>query len=323
MKRLRIILIVLAVLLVGVVVFCILQPKEPSYQGKTLSQWLANYEVARDAGLSQEENARLDELQHATDDAVRHMGTDALPFLAKMLTEKESKFMGKLRDLARRQSLIDFHIKSPFEVEGVRMGRQQRAVIAFGVLGRKAKDAIPIVLRALDEDDPYSIMYAAEAIGATGPDAVEPLTKALTNTNWRVRCTIASVLADWSFADDENREGLTQAERSTASIRAVPTLLKLLKDPNLRVHYIAMRSLGEIHQQPEIVIPEILSYLNSTTETDRHVAVQALARFGSQAKPAVPAIIKALENPQLRVREAATNALLKIDPEVAAKAGVQ
>ena len=51
--------------------------------------------------------------------------------------------------------------------------------------------------------------------------------------------------------------------------------------------------------------------------------IAAMSQFGAQAKPAVPTLLQLLDNRDARIRIAATNALLRIDPDSAAKAGVR
>jgi HEAT repeat protein len=83
-------------------------------------------------------------------------------------------------------------------------------------------------------------------------------------------------------------------------------------------------SLGGIHQESEQVIPILIGYLiDGKEQALRYGALWSLRQFGPAAKPAVPNLLKLINDVNASVRSEATNALIAIDPEAAAKAGVQ
>ena len=81
-------------------------------------------------------------------------------------------------------------------------------------------------------------------------------------------------------------------------------------------------SLGHIHRKSDMVVPALLPYLAKTPIPDCS-AMESLVEFGGDAGAAVPALLRLLGHAQSNVRQYATNALKKIDPEAAAKAGVK
>ena len=82
MKRVYIALAVLAVALVGVIGWQVVKPSgEPHYQGRSLTYWIRSYR--RDQSGVQL-IASPEELATA-DNAVRHIGTNAFPYLLKWL----------------------------------------------------------------------------------------------------------------------------------------------------------------------------------------------------------------------------------------------
>ena len=87
----------------------------------------------------------------------------------------------------------------------------------------------------------------------------------------------------------------------------------------------AILGLGEIHQEPERVIPILVKLLDEPQSPQgfRYDALWALRQFGAQAKPAVPVLLRCLNDAEESIRHEATNALIYIDPEAAAKAGVK
>src|SRR5271165_4964166 len=76
----RAVAIILAIaLLCGLMRF--LQSREPSYQGQSLRYWLEQYEYR--FGQNPADPARRE-----AEDAIRHIGTNALPYLLKHLSRK-------------------------------------------------------------------------------------------------------------------------------------------------------------------------------------------------------------------------------------------
>ncbi|HEV7927369.1 MAG TPA: HEAT repeat domain-containing protein [Verrucomicrobiae bacterium] len=113
----------------------------------------------------------------------------------------------------------------------------------------------------------------------------------------------------------------------TAS-EALPEFIKCLNDPDEPTRDIAATGLGEIHQVPEKSVPILMDFFekfhkDAYHEMSSHEAIRSIGRFGAQAKPAIPMLIGLLNDPVSDIRDAATNALRCIDPDVAAKAGVQ
>src|SRR5579863_6231082 len=83
-KRQRIVLTGLLVVVLGGFSWLVLRQREPVYQGKSLSVWLAQYSTNR---------WPLDKQAGA---AIRHMGTNATPILLKRLGTRENPVTLKL-----------------------------------------------------------------------------------------------------------------------------------------------------------------------------------------------------------------------------------
>ena len=80
MKRLRFILIVLAVFLAGAVVINAVRRPEPSYQGRTLSQWMSDVAPHFSNGMATPKPA---EVRQAAEIAVKAIGSNAVPTLVR------------------------------------------------------------------------------------------------------------------------------------------------------------------------------------------------------------------------------------------------
>ncbi len=89
-------------------------------------------------------------------------------------------------------------------------------------------------------------------------------------------------------------------------------------DPLVRAG--AAIALGQIGQQPEVVVPALIESLADPVVTVRLSAVEGLARFGPKAREAVPVLMKAFENRESKIASLAGFALMRIDPSAARQA---
>lgn len=105
---------------------------------------------------------------------------------------------------------------------------------------------------------------------------------------------------------------------------AVPALLQVLKAGDAAVRANAAEALGQIHSDPGIVVPALISSLNDLNSSVRTSATDALAGWGQESRAAVPRLIQLLDDRSDRdLMVSVREALKKIDPEAAAKAGVK
>ena len=104
---------------------------------------------------------------------------------------------------------------------------------------------------------------------------------------------------------------------------AIPQLQAAIRSPGLYPPGIAAFALANSGQDPETWMPVILELIRDKNSGRRIVTIKYLGLIGNKARAAVPIIITALTDNEELVREAAAEALKKIDPEAAAKAGVK
>ncbi len=138
---------------------------EPSYQRKTLLEWLAEL----DCGPQNSEKGKQ------AREAIRQMGTNIIPFLLADLGD------GNLLQLKYGKK----DARSADE-------RMCQATWAFDALDSDGKSAIPELVKLL----PVSPGYAPGALAGIGRDAVPELLKALTNDVFWVRDNTAAYLAN-------------------------------------------------------------------------------------------------------------------------------
>ena len=194
---------------------------EPVYNGTKLSAWL-NQVQQLDSG----EVALTD----AAKEAVRNLGTNALPWLTRELIADESQAA---------------HLRHYYGHGGpTAYDRNDAALRAFLVLGPDAAPAVTNIAPIFQVLDNYSnARYRAiTALCAIGPDSVPVL------------------LTGLKHPDRTTRENSALALRAIQprATNAVPALLTLLNDPEPGVRAAGATALGGIHAEPETVVPALL-----------------------------------------------------------------
>jgi hypothetical protein len=143
MKRLRIIGIIFAILFVAALVFLLVQPKEPSFRGRTLSAWL----VDAVPQINDMTNYRYAAFRQATANrAIKEIGTNAIPWLLKWMQATPSPLKDRLNLLLDKQHVIQFRFEK-FE------WKQSKALYGFEILGGDALPAVPALLRLMQSPD--------------------------------------------------------------------------------------------------------------------------------------------------------------------------
>jgi HEAT repeat protein len=141
---------------------------------------------------------------------------------------------------------------------------------------------------------------------------------------WAVNAlnNLPGVQIDYTEADARRAAAAASlGDFGPAAKSAVPELIKALKGGDALVRVSVVTALGKIHANPETVIPLLIPYLED--DGLDVAAAYALAEYGNLAKAAVPKLLPLLNAKDDDDQAAAKAALLKIDPEAAAKAGVK
>ena len=346
-KRLKVALLVMAVALVGVILWQVAQPDEtePVYQGKPLSEWLKPSKfTTRDPVIFNDSPVRhvrpIFTYSLKADEAVRQAGTNAIPTLLRLLRTQDWALKVKLTDLARRQHVITIAAHTPA------LDWNDAGAHGFRELGAKAQSAVPQLIDIVGEDiSPDSQSCAICALGYIGPSAkaaVPSLLRSATNADVGLRCAAIEAL------------GRIHAEPE----QVVPVLMNALHHRDDYENFFAVDALAKFGPDAKGALPALVAFLNDQWSDQnrlsvidalkaidpeaaakagvpvliddlrgsnlgiRNNALVALGQFGAAAKPAVPALVKSLGatgNPLYRETAAALQA---IDPEAAAKAGI-
>jgi HEAT repeat protein len=263
----------------------VLRLREPVYEGNTLSEWLTPGTNGFEAG---------------TEDAVRHIGTNAIPTLLRMLRAQDSKLKLQLIGVAERQHFVKLHFVSAYM-------RNAEATMAFSFLGPVASNAVPALIQIFDEKDSLesqeNVIASLSSIGPAASAAVPELVRYVGNTNAdrSVRYEAVSALAQ-IHADLE---------------LVVPALIKCLNDPDQDFRLKAEDSLEALGSDAKTAVPALLDLLKDPNPDLRHGAMRAIQAIDPRS------VIDLLKDPDWFVRAQAEDALGRIDPEAAAKAGIK
>jgi len=277
--------VLLGAIVAGVVIYYS-QPKDPVYEGHKLSAWL----VALNTGA--------DPLHSRAPDALKNIGTNMFPTLIQWIRLKDSPWKQKLRALVNRQPVVKITFTPASEF-------RSRAVIAFQECGGRAKSAIPALSALLDDSD--IVPEVTQALAGIGADSVPVLKEALHHKSAKLLTCASNALA------------LLGADAKSAT----PDLIALLSDQTPHVRARAVWALANIKSEPAIVLPALTNCMNDTDAEVRANVVSVIIAHGEAARSTVPFLLKAINDQEPRLRGLARFALMKIDPEAAANAGIK
>lgn len=293
-------------LIVAVCFFCV-RESEPSYNGRTLSEWI-DEEQRMDFYRQYEQGAPPSVTHQQVQSAVRAIGTNALPLLLQWLRATNSSWK---TTLARKTQTWPRWIQDNSALreltESDAPQKHVRARMGFQLLGTNALPALPQLLRIFKSSTNPDEMYSAVAtMTVLGADTIPPLLNVLE-----------------SGADVSHREYAiislgAMSNVGTNAASAIPVLLKIARDSH-SPHALAIaatRAVTSLGICPEQVVPFLISRMNSTNSTIRRDTVRLFGEQKRFVRPALPALQRCLRDPDRDVRESATNVIIEFAPEV-------
>jgi HEAT repeat protein len=182
----------------------------------------------------------------------------------------------------------------------------RRAAQALGRFGADAKEAVPLLVQALQSPSTEVRQFAVDALGRIG---LEPET------------VVPAIVAEADLPPEHiNYKPLAPFRRlaaralgrfGPAAAAAVPMLEKALQneDPLYRVQ--AALALWKISQHPQ-AIPALRAALKRNESETAFAAVLAVAEIGTGAQAVAPDLIEALNHSDPDVRRAAASALVPL-----------
>jgi HEAT repeats len=234
--------IVTALLLAGIVGLLLWRasgPREPVFEGRSLTSWL-DHHVASSAASPPYGSPGWQK----ADEAIRQIGTNAIPTLLMMIRAKDRP---------------PFILKSMEAIQrlGIRLpkyryarARHDEAEYAFRMLGTNAVSAVPELIQIYEENvSPSSHWSAAMALGHVGRGAqaaLPALLRNFTHTNSDVRFYAVSAAINIGSEPEV----------------MIPVLTRALQDANVNVRWNALAGLIRFGRRAQSAVPEILKMLH-------------------------------------------------------------
>jgi hypothetical protein len=251
----RILLVVLGCGLAALIAWRWLHHSEPYYQGRALTAWLAIYE--------QEKENAPQVLEAA--EAIRHIGTNALPFLLERLRQKDPPNWRK--NLATALGFMPRPVDQWwFDLV---LGKEERVMAAtsgFEVLGAQAAPAVPELIRLLNDKDTFDI--AIVELSLVGEAALPIMTETLTNRANPLRVRVGVIQAIGSI--------------ETNRCHAVEALVLCLDDEPRVARQAALWALARLGEQARDAVPRLTNALYDADPDVREAATNALLKVAPE-----------------------------------------
>jgi HEAT repeat protein len=220
------------------------------------------------------------EVREAVYVALRQIGPEARETLLKALRQEGKAYsrpevIGALGKFGPEAEAAIPDLEAALRDDSLRLA----AIQTLGKIGPVAKSTLPALKEAFNDKDPKVRRAALEAMGMIGSESLPILLAAL--------------------KDDRLRAGAAAALGAIGrpAGKAVPTLCKMLEDPDTEARRNAATALGRIGPQTPEVIPALAKTLRDKEAGEQ--AADSLARMGQSA---VQPLIAALSDDQTRDR---------------------
>jgi len=273
-KTHKLLLALLGVIVLMVVGFKVMQPKEPEYQGRKLSEWIA------DLGEGPPKNTEAEVV-------ITQMQGVVLPFVeARLLQNEDPSVMPGAKRLL-------LGVKN--RIVGRRHSMDYQWEVDFLALGLLRTNSIPVLKRLMLSEaycgDAMKILAKLDQI-----EVLEPATKP--NHKEFIRWNAVFALQD------------VPTRREAAAEIVIP----LVHDDDSGIAIVAIGTLGALQQKPRIVVPLLCGLLDSKNSQVVFNAVYALERYGTNAMEALPKLQVLKNSPEPSVRNGAISAIQQINP---------
>lgn len=253
---------------------------EPTYEGQTISYWMEHwYQQYGQRNLEAEQ-------------AVRTMGTNALPYLVKWI-------------------ILPAHTQADHNWVS-------RALKGFEILGPVASPAIPDLVKAIGQNG----NFPACALGYIGTNAMQALTNRLLGLVLTSNQPIKR--ASLFFSSGHPREGFyvpmnifcALSFYGTNAQPAVPALIAYLQSANARDSWGAVGVLAMAgHNEPGIIFPVLFQCFSNSPGNVRAEVADALSTFGTNAVSAIPILLSGQQDTDANARAHIAVAIKKISPD--------
>lgn len=300
------------VLIFAVAVFCLHHSEpEPIYKGRPLSQWLDDYNSALRVGVPADVQR---DKQTAATAAVRSIGSNAVPFLVRWHTAKDSTFQIEVTKICNRiWNTVHLRPTSNWLWKNSALYKRYNARISFIILRTEASSALPEVARqfaASDQSD--TVLESAICLSQLGTNGLKVLLETIQNPPSPLH--FKKALDVICYVD----------YLGTNAAPAIPVLISVTKTNHTDDRWTAAIALGALKIYPQQTVPALRDVLQSTNSPYRAIVIRQIGAFGKDAKVAVPDLAQFLNDKNATVAESARNAIYQITNDFpAANAPIQ
>lgn len=267
-------------------------PREPSWEGRSLSSWLKDFKPPSMGNPS----AADEQSAAAAERAVRGMGTNCLPFLLRRIAQRDptppEKMLLKLEERLEKESINIPWTRTQTRMD-VRVFGAYRAVQA---LGHQAAPIVPDLQRWMCSSNVNLAYTGAILLGYIHPEGTAVLIAASTNRTLPDRRVIVVSLH----------------RISTEQPAALTAWLGMADDPDPRIRQLVGVPLANSPQKPAVVWPVLNRLLADPHGSVRRGVLTGLMRCKGDLTPAVPALTALAADPDPEISKAANELLDKI-----------
>lgn len=251
MRKIKKLIITVALVLLGFASWTISHPPEPTYQGKRLSYWLERYHPY--SGFYGEPGP------DQADDAIREIGTNAIPVYLRILRETDSPLRIKFASQLQKVPFLNF--KSTYTPVAIKHHEVRQA---FYVLKDRPESAIPPLIEIYNQNiSSSSKSTAADILSTYGPKAkaaIPFLLQGTTNDYSDIRATSIHALS----------------RISPDPFLVIPILLTAQHDANYNVSSAAKDALEAFDRNAQRDITTLFERLNAPDDNIRRQATNSL-----------------------------------------------
>jgi len=280
----------------------IVWPREPRSHGRSLSTWLAALDDGEgDLAIVWDEKTppALTRQQLEAAEAIRQMGTNALPALLRMLQTRESALVS-IKQRLRWWLIQSGKARPMFQPDWHTASARTRHLAALGIaaLGPDAKPPASLIVPLFRR--PEYCKEAGLVLASLGQQGLQPLQSAITNklAIWQ------GCVAIWALG-----------HFPTNGQAIVPDLLQGLASKRPGFRTTCAWALTRIQTDPEVAVQALTNYVNE--EGMRYLCLKALGNYGTRATSAVPFLIDMLHSQKPSRRYDVLETLRAIDREAA------
>jgi ankyrin repeat protein len=275
-------------------------PREPRYHGRSLSAWLAALDDGEGGnGIVWDAKSppapTKQQLEAA--EAVRQMGTDALPELLRMLQAEDSPLVS-IKQRLQMWLVQSGRARPTFQPDWHTAAARTRHLAALGIvaLGPNAKPPASLIVPLFRK--PEFSKEAGLVLASLGQPGLRPLQSAITNNlaPWE------GAVAVWALA-----------HFPTNGQAIMPDLLQGLNSKRPGFRTTCAWALTRIQTDPEVAVQALTNHADE--EGMRYLCLKALGNYGARATSAVPFLIDMLQSLTPSRRHDVLETLRAIDPE--------